>query len=190
MLDWMKNKLQSGRLAATNLQLALELEELSPSEVASVVIGAIEFCLAFRESEDGFFISKAIEEPSTIHPSQVKEIYGQLEDILISTQAQDQQMLERAKDRFGASFEANFSKRVARSNTSLRLLMSRISRRIGADPERIAQISRCLRPALPMIDQEILTLQSEHSALGTEKDASYYSFVRNSAYGYAATYPM
>jgi len=160
-------------------------------EVALAVVKAIDFCLSFRQHEDGFAISKAIEEPSKhLADDGARELYGKLEDILFAAQRELEPTLKRAKESLPPAAHANFAKSVALNHVSLRLLMSRVSHVFkAADPRYIGEVSACLRGALSSIDEAAAVFQAEQRATGTTKDASYYKFVRDAAYSYAASYP-
>ena len=191
MLKWFTTKLQSSRIAAHNIQLAHELQELASAEVATVVVGAIEFCMTFRNSDSGVLISRAIQEPSKLTAADAKELYGQLEDILLTALQQDKHLVARTKHRHGAIFHENFAKRVHLNNMSIRLLLSRISHVFDTtDAEQLTQVSQRLRLALPSIEGAAEALMAEHKALGAAKREDYGTFIRDSAYNYAATYPF
>ncbi|MGH9427125.1 MAG: hypothetical protein ACRD2L_12580 [Terriglobia bacterium] len=192
MRKWLIGKLQSNRIANWNVQLALELKKLPASEVALVVVKAIDFCLSFRQHENGFLISKAIEEPSKhLADDGARELYGKLEDILLAAQQELKPTLERAKESLPPAAHANVAKSIALNHVSLRLLMSRVSHVFkSADPRYIGEVSACLRAALSSIDEAAAAFEAEQRATGTTKDGSYYKFVRDAAYNYAASYPM
>ena len=192
MRNWLIGKLQSNRIANWNVQLALELKKLPSPEIALVVVKAIEFCLSFRQHDNGIVISKAIEEPSKhLADDGARELYGKLEDILLAAQQELEPTLKRAKDSLPPAAHANFAKSIALNHVSLRLLMSRVSHVFkAADPRYIGEISACLRAALSSIDEAAAIFEAEQRATGTTKDGGYYKFLRDAAYNYAASYPM
>ena len=51
-------------------------------------------------------------------------------------------------------------------------------------------VSQRLRLALPSIEGAAEALMAEHKALGAAKREDYGTFIRDSAYNYAATYPF
>lgn len=192
MRNWLIGKLQASRVANWNVQLALELKELSASEVALVLVKGIDFCLSFRQHENGFVISKAIEEPSKhLADDGARELYGKLEDILLAAQRELKPTLEQAKASLPPSMHSNFAKNVALNHISLRLLMSRVSHVFkAADPRYIGEVRGSLRSALPLIEDAVTTFKTEQAAAGIIKDAGFYTFVRDMAYNYAVTYPL
>ena len=192
MLNWVTGRIQSGRIVTWNIQLASELKELPAAEVALVVVKAIDFCLSFRQHENGFVISKAIEEPSKhLLDDGARELYGKLEDILFAAQRELKPMLERAKASLPTTMHDKFAESTALNHVALRLLMSRVSHAFkAADIKYIGQVSQCLRAALPSIDDAATVFKTEQSATGIAKDPGHYIFVRDMAYNYAATYPL
>lgn len=192
MRNWLIGKLQSNRITNWNVQLALELKKLPTPEVALVVVKAIDFCLSFRQHENGIVISKAVEEPSKhLTDDGARELYGKLEDVLLAAQEELEPTLKRAKDSLPSAAHASFAKSIALNHISLRLLMSRVSHVFKtADPRYVGEISACLRVALSSIDEAAAAFEAEQRATGTTKDASYYKFIRDAAYIYAASYPM
>lgn len=192
MRNWLIGKLQSNRIANWNVQLALELKKLPAPEAALVVVKAIDFCLSFRQHDNGLVISKAIEAPSKhLADDGARELYGKLEDILLAAQQELEPTLKRAKGSLPPAAHANFAKSIALNHISLRLLMSRVSHVFkAADTRYVGEISACLRAALSSIDEAASTFEAEQRATGTTKDGSYYKFVRDAAYNYAASYPM
>jgi hypothetical protein len=192
VLKWFVGKLQANRIANWNVQLASEIGALSASEVALVVVKAIDFSLSFRQHEDGFLVSKAIEEPSKhLTEDGARELYGKLEDILLAAQQSLEPTLKRAKESLPQTAHSNFAKSIALNHVSLRLLMSRVSHVFkAADLKYIGEVSACLRRALSSIDQAAAAFEAEQHATGAAKDGGFYKFVRDAAYNYAASYPM
>lgn len=192
MLKWFVGKLQANRTANWNVQLASEISALSASDIALVVVKAIDFSLSFRQHEDGFLISKAIEQPSKhLTEDGARQLYGKLEDILLTAQQSLEPTLKRAKESLPQAAHADFAKSIALSHVSLRLLMSRVSHVFkAADPKYIREVSACLRSALSSIDQAAAAFEAEQRATGAVKDGGFYKFVRDAAYNYAASYPM
>lgn len=192
MQNWLIRKLQSNRIANWNVQLALELKKLPAPEVALVVVKGIDFCLSFRRNENGFVISKAIEEPSKhLNDDGARELYGKLEDILLSAQRELEPTLKRAKDSLPPTTYANFAKSIDLNHISIRLLMSRVSHAFKAtDLKYVTEISACLRAALSSIDEAAAAFEAEQRASGTTNDDSYYRVIRDAAYNYATSYPL
>lgn len=192
MWKWLIGKLQSNRIANWNVQLALELKKLAAPEVALVVVRAIDFCLSFRQHDNGLIISKSIEEPSKhLADDGARELYGKLEDILLAAQQELEPTLRRAKKSLPPDAIDKFSRSIALNHISFRLLMSRVSNVFkAADPRYVGEISACLRSALSSIDEAAATFEVEQRATGISKDSSYYKFVRDAAYNYAASYPL
>ena len=194
MLNWLKGKLQSGRIATWNIQLASELEQMTASDVALVVVKGIDFCLSFRQHDDGIdgiIRAKVIEEPSKhLAEDGAQELYWKLEDILFAAQRELEPTLKQAKATLPATAYGNFAKGVALNHISLRLLMSRVSHAFkAADAKYIAKIGGSLRATRPLIDDAVKTFKADHIAAGISKEDGFYTFVRDSAYNYAATYP-
>jgi len=194
VLNWLKGKLQSGRIATWNIQLASELEQLTASDVALVVVKGIDFCLSFRQHDDGLdgiIRSKVIEEPSKhLADDGAQELYWKLEDILFAAQRELEPTLKQAKASLPPAAHGTFAKSVTLNHVSLRLLMSRVSHAFkAADAKYVAQIAKSLRTACPSIDDAVRIFKAEQIAAGIAKDDGYYTFVRDSAYNYAATYP-
>lgn len=156
-----------------------------------VVVKGIDFCLSFRQHEDGFLISKAIEEPSKhLAHDGARELYAKLEDILLTAQRELEPTLERAKESLPPSLHGNFAKSVTLNHVSIRLLMSRVSHAFdSSDPKYLARVRDSLRAARPLIDDAVTVFKTEQAAAGITKDAGFYTFVRDMAYNYAATYP-
>ncbi len=191
MFTWLKRRLQAGRIASWNAQLASELGDLTPVEVASVLVKGMDFAMSFRQHENGFVVSKAIEEPSKHLASDgARELYGQLEEILLTAQAQAGPMLAGAKESLAPVQHAVFARSVELNHISLRLLMLRVARVINAaDAQTITQVTKAVRGALPCLGVAVKQFEQEQRATGVTAVASHYTFLRDMAYNYAVTYP-
>ena len=192
MLNWIRTKLRSVRIAATIIQLESDLQTLSKNDIAYVVVCAIEFCLAFRNSSnEGVFVSMAMEEPDRLSPADASQLYHMLEDILLTGERRNKDFILQAKQRHGSTIHKDLDGKLRLSTNSIRLVMARLSCVFTTpNAKRINRISAYLRSASPLIDSTVKLVISEQAAIGREKSPGYYEHARNSAFVYATTYPI
>lgn len=154
---------------------------------------AVEFCKSFREaSSEGFFISNAILEPSSLNRLEAHTLYYELEDLLIANNQQNNQLLKHSENTIGGDeSREKLMIKLALTTTSIYLLMSRIAFVFGKPKnDHIFETRDQLQKALPHIELATTYLKNEHALFNKEHHEDYYNSINVSSSLYAQTYPF